>query len=452
MARLLSPTDYGQVGMITFFILLGDTIVDSGFGNALIRKNNQTKEDYNTVFCFNVITGICCYIILFFTSPFIAEFFNMPLLKWLLRVQAVCIILNALLAVQITRLTVDLNFKAIAKCNFTASILSGLTGIILAYCGFGVWALVCQTVVSSLITLIYLTIVFKWIPSFHISKESLKSLFSYGSKILASSVINRIYQNLTTLVIGKFYSAADLGLYDRGTALVGIPAEHINGVVEKITFPIMAKLQDEPERLLNVQRKYIKILSLSIFFCTILLAALAKPVINIILSEKWSGAVIFMQIYALSVCFKHLDVINLNLLYVKGRSDLVLKLEFIKKTISTLVLLASIPFGVVAICISRVIHSITTVICDSYYTGKFYNYGLGKQLVDIAPYFFASLAASFPAFLLTYTSLNQFLIVLLGGVTALLIYYIILRRNAAMVELLELISSIISRKKSVKSE
>lgn len=441
MARLLSPGDYGQISMIVVFIVFSDVLVDCGFNNALIRKKERTQDDYSTVFYFNTAIAIVCYGLLFFIAPFVAEFFKMPILKALLRVQALSVILNALFAVQLAKLTAELNFRAIAKCNFISSLFSGCIGIIFAYIGFGVWALVFQALFDCIIKVIAFSIICKWKPSPRFSKESFKCMFSYGSKLLISNLINKIYQSLTTLIIGKFYSAGDLGKYDRGASLASFPPDNINAVMQKVTFPILAKLQDNQDKLIGVYKKYIRMLSIVIFFSSLLLAALAKPLILIILGSKWAGAIIFLQIYTFAVCFMHIDTVNLNLLFVRGRSDLVLKLEGIKKTLSTLVLIASIPFGVVAICVAKVIHTQITIICDSYYTGKFFGYGLIRQIRDVGPYFIFSIFACLPAFLLSFTNLNNFVVIAFGLLCAFVIYYLLLRRDEIFIEMFSIIRS-----------
>lgn len=446
MARLLSPTDYGQLSLIMLFIMVCDTLVDSGFSNALIRKKDHDPQDYSTAFYCNLGISIACYSILFVAAPWVAEFFNVPILKQLIRVQAISILVNSLIAVQLAMLTIRLDFKSIAKCNLTASIVSGLLGVALAYFGFGVWALVWQTIASSVVTLICVSIVCRWLPVAGFSKAAFKSMFSFGSKLLASSLINRLYQDLTTVLIGKFYSAKALGNFDRGVSLAGFPADNINNIMAKVTFPILAQIQDDDERLISVYKKYIRMLSMVIFFLCILLAAVAKPLIVFLLSAKWTGAIVFMQIFAFAACLKHLDTINLNLLYVKGRSDLVLKLEYIKKSLSILVLLAAVPFGVIAICLARVAYSVITVVSDSYYTGKFYGYGFLRQMKDIWPYFALSIVACIPAYALTYTPLPSVASLFIGSSVAIALYYAMLRRNPYMIELVDMVKSKLKKK------
>ncbi|MBR3744622.1 MAG: lipopolysaccharide biosynthesis protein [Bacteroidales bacterium] len=440
MARLLCPDDYGAISMITVFISIGEVFVDSGFNNALIRQKNHSEEDYSTVFYFNLAISLVCYAILFFASPYVASFYKMPILCDVLRIQSVSLIINALLAVQVAKLTVELNFKALAKCNFISSVLSGVVGVCLAYVGYGIWALVTQTLLYSTINFFCVLYVSKWLPKRIFSRASFHKLFSYGSKLLGAQLINKIYYNIAPLAIGKFYTPGELGAYDKGAGLAAFPSDTVNMVMQKVTFPIMAKIQDDNERLMVVYRKYIKILSLIIFFVGILFASLAKPIIEIVLTTKWSAAIVFLQIYTFSSIFNHIDTVNLNLLYVKGRSDLVLKLEFFKKGLALAVLISCIPMGVIAICISRVIYTQINVFFDSYYTGKFFNYGLWKQIKDVGPYLLISLVVCLPGFLLSFTKLNNWLVLICGGIIAPILYYIILHKDPMMKELTSLVS------------
>lgn len=446
MARLLAPSDYGAVSMILFFIVIGDILVDGGFNNALIRRKAQSQKDYSTVFYFNILVAVCCYVAIYFLAPLVAKFFHLELLKTLLRVQALALVLNSLFAVQMTRLTINLDFKAIAQCNFCASLLSGFFGVVLAYYGFGVWALVFQTLFASVVNIVYVTIKSRWLPSLTFSRQSFREMFGYGSKLLVANLINKIYQNLTAPIIGHFYSAGALGVYDRGTSLAAFPADNVNMVMQKVTFPVMAKLQDDEMRLLEVYKKYIKVLSLVIFFMCILLCAVAKPVILLLLTDKWAGAIIFLQIYVFSVMFNHIDGVNINLMYVKGRSDVVLRLEVVKKVISTAILFASIPFGVVAICVSKIIYTLVSVACDSYYTGKHYKYGLFAQVKDVWRYFAASLLACAPAFILAQSQMNSWVSLSIGCISAIVLYYAIMRKDASM----QLIKSVVTDKLSKK--
>lgn len=440
MARLLSPSDYGQISMIALFIGFGDVLVDSGFSSALIRKIDHQEEDFSTVFISNFAISVFCYIVLFFLAPFISDFFNMPLLCPLLRVQSISLIIYSFYSVQLAHLTIALDFKTIAKCNLISNIGSGVIGIYFAYHGYAVWALVIQTLTSAILTFISISISCRWFPKLKFSVAVFKEFFSFGSRLVVSNIINKIYREITTVAIGKFYSANALGIYERGRSLASFPTENINGIMQKITLPIMAKVQDDPERLIGAYKQYIKLLSLVISFGCVLMAALAKPIIIVLLGQKWAGAIIFLQISSFAVCFNHIDHINMNILYVKGRSDLVLKLEIIKKTISTLILISAIPFGLIAICFTQVLFIFTTIACDSYYTGKIFNFGFIKQLKEVAPYLLCAVASSIPAFLLTLTGLSYWIVITAGSIIAFIIYYILLHKNSSFILLKQLIT------------
>lgn len=436
MARLLAPGDYGVISMLTVFIVLSETFIDSGFANALIRKKEQTQADYSTVFYFNLGIAIVCYLLLFVAAPFIASFFAMDILSPVLRVQSVSLLINALMAVQVTRLTIELNFKAIAIRAMMASLISGIAGVAFAYAGFGVWALVYQTLISCAVQWLFLFVYCRWLPSLTFSRSSFSELFGFGSKLLVANLINKIYSQLSTILIGKCYSAEQLGSYDRGAGLAAMPADNINAILQKVTFPILAKLQDDEDRLISVYRKYIKLMSMVIFFVCMLLVALAKPLILFLLTAKWEAAIIFLQVYTFAVIFNHIDGVNLNILNVKGRSDLVLKLEFWKKGISTIILLASVPFGVLAICISRVLYSVLNIVFDSYYTGKFFGYGLLEQIKDVQKYFWISILACMPAFALSYIDIPDVAALVFGGISAFIVYFFVLRNDEQMKEML----------------
>lgn len=422
MARLLTPEDFGTVGMLAIFIAVSQTFIDSGFSGALIRKLDRTEEDYCTAFYFNLIISISCYAILFVIAPWVGDFFKIPILCSILRVQSVALIINALMAVQVARLTIDLDFKALAKRNLLASILSGIIGVILAYIGWGIWALVAQTLLASLINLAFIVVYCRWLPRKGFCKSSFNYLWGYGSKMLASGLLHTIYANLTPLIIGKHFSTRDLGVYSRGTHLAAYPANITNDVLGRVTFPILSKIQRDDERLIFVYRKYICTTSIVIFLGCSLLCALAKPVVLTLLTKKWEECIIYLQIYCFSIMFDHICRINLNLLQVKGRSDLFFRLEVIKKAISLAILLASIPFGVIGICISKVIYSQIAVFINTYYTGKLFNLGYLKQVKDFSSYFVLSILCVMPSYLLTMSGLPDIMIIIIGAMISITLY------------------------------
>lgn len=439
LARLLTPTDFGTVGMLAIFISISQTFVDGGFSNALIRKIDRTETDYSTAFYFNIIVGLVCYGILFLLSPYIAKFFNTPILSELLKVLSISIFINSLTVVQIAKLSVEINFKAQALATLISVILSGSIGIALAYKGYGVWALAWQTVLNTLFKSIILWYQSKWKPIIAFSMNSFKNLFSYGSKLLTSNLIGTVYEHMTTIAIGKFYTAKDLGFYSRGQQFAHLPSTAITDVLGRVTFPILAKLQNEDDKLIQVYRKYIQTTSMIIFFLLTLLAAIAKPLIIFLLTEKWSDAILFLQIFCFAFMFEHISKLNLNLLQVKGRSDLYLRLEIIKKIIAFSILAISIPFGVLIICISKILNGQLALFINTYYTGKLFNLGYIKQITDFSKYFICSIIACLPTYLITFYDYPPIFILIIGTIISSVIYCFLLRKDSIFKEVVNYI-------------
>lgn len=439
LARILTPSDYGVVGMIGIFMAIAQTFIDSGFGSALIRKKDCTDEDFSTAFYFNIVVGVVCYLILFLVAPLIANFFDTPILKDIVRVLSINLFLNSLSIVQTAKLTAAVDFKSQAKVSLVATIVSGCVGLAMAYSGFGVWSLVFQSVSLSAVRTLLLWMITKWKPLRTFSKQSFKYLFGFGSKILSASLLHTVYSNLTTILIGKFYTSKDLGYYTRGESLATLPSSNLTGILQSVTYPILAKIQDDDERLIQVYRKYIRITSMVIFFGMFMMAALSKPLILTLLTDKWADSIIYLQIFCFAYMFDHICQLNLNILYVKGRSDLVLRLEIIKKTISISMIVSAIPFGVLAICIARALYTQIAVIINTYYTGKLFGLGYFAQVKDFIKYFIYSFIAVLPAFLLSYTSLLPILALIVGVCIAGIIYWIFVHKNIDYVEILNLI-------------
>ena len=441
LARLLAPSDFGLVTMLTIFFSISNSFIDSGFGTALIRKQNRTEADFTTVFIFNVVVSFIFYIILFLIAPWVGDFFKTPILCSLLRVQSICLVFSGLMAVLNAKLTIELNFKAIAQRSILSSVVSGCVGIVLAYLGYGVWALVYQAITFSLVNLIFVWVYCKWKPKLIFSWNSFKDLGSFGSKLLAAGLLNTIYVNLTPLAIGRFYTAKDLGFYNRGAEFARMPNEVCLSVLQKVTLPIFSTIQDDETHLLNVYRKYIKITSMFLIFFSILLASLSKPVVLLLLTDKWAESIIFLQLFCFAVMFNHINTINLSLLQVKGRSDLFLRLEIIKKTIATLILFSAIPFGVLTICFSKIVYDQIAIVINTYYSGKLFNMGYFSQLKDFIGYFFASLGACLPAYLITFTNIPNIIQILLGIGFAFSIYYLFLRKDLLLIEMIDMAKS-----------
>ena len=439
LARLLAPSDFGIVGMLTMFITISQTFIDGGFSNALIRKIDCRDIDYTTAFYFNIVIGIICYVILFFSSPYVAIFFKTPILEDLLKVLAVTVLVNSLIIVQIARLTKCLNFKTQAIATIVAVLLSGSIGIYLAYTGLGPWALVWQTVSASIIKCTLLWFYSKWFPKLSFSINSFRELFKFGSKLLTSNLINSFYSQLTTILIGRFYSSKDLGFYSRGQQFAHLPSMTITDVLGKVTFPILSNLQKDDSHLVAVYRKYISITSMIIFFFMCLLIAISKPLILTILTEKWLDSVIYLQMFCFAYMFEHISKLNLNLLQVKGRSDLYLKLEIIKKTIAISLMLLSVRFGVIYICLSVVVYSQIALFLNTYYTGKLFNLGYFVQIKDFSKYLICSVVSCVPAYSLAFFDLNEWYKLFAGIFFSICIYYMLIRKDLYFIEIKKLV-------------
>ena len=385
IANILLPDDFGLIGMLVIFMAVSRSFIDSGFSNALIRKQNRTEADFSTVFYFNIVVGLVFYLILFFTSPYIAAFYNAPILESLTKVVAINIIFNSLTVVQQARLTINLDFKTQTKASLLSVIISGIIGIGIAYKGFGVWALVAQSLIGGFISMAMLWIYSRWIPQKVFSISSFREMFSFGSKLLLSGLIDTIYNNIYTIVIGKKFSKADLGYYTHADSYTQFPSSNITGILQRVTFPVLSSIQDDDEKLRETYRKFLCLSAFIIFPLMIGLLAIADPLIRFILPDKWIGMILLLQILCLSQMWYPIHAINLNLLQVKGRSDLFLRLEIIKKVIGVSILCITIPIGIVAMCWGAVVCSLICLFINTYYTGKLIQVGYLKQMKDLLP-------------------------------------------------------------------
>lgn len=400
MARLLMPSDYGIIGMLAIFIAVAQTFIDSGFSSALIRKKDRTQADSSTIFYFNIAASIVCYLVLFFIAPYVAVFFKTPILTVILRVIALNLVINSFGAVQRAYFAINIDFKSQAKATVTSTLVSGACGIVMAYNGWGVWSLVYQQMISAMLNNVLLWVYSNWRPSLVFSFSSFKELGSFGIKLLAASLLHTLYSNIVTLVIGRRYSAKDLGYYSRGDQFATLPSNSLMGILQAVTFPILSKIQDDEAKLLSIYRKYIRVTSCVIVFVMCLVVCVARPLILLLLSPKWEPSVLYLQILCFAVMFDHITGINMNLLKVKGRSDYVLKTEIVKKVIGFCIVMASIPFGVVMICLSRVVYTQIAIMLSCYYTGKLYGLSYRKQMHDFLPYFIKSVISILPGLLL----------------------------------------------------
>ena len=391
MARLLTPKDYGLIGMLAIFLAVAQSLIDSGFSQALIRKQDRTDVDNSTVFYFNIVVSSALYLILFIAAPFVADFYNQPELTSVMRVVCLGVILNSLAVVQRALLTVRIDFKTQAKASLSAAVISGCIGIVLAYCGFGVWSLVVQQLLNLSVNTLLLWIFSKWRPIAVFSWKSFHELFAFGSKMLASGLLDTLYRNIYPIVIGKLFSASSLGHYTRAQQFSEFPSSNVTGIIQRVTYPILCGIQDETERLEAVYRKFLKLSAFIIFPLMIGMSAVARPFIDIVLGTQWGFCGQLLQIICFAMMWYPIHAINLNLLQVKGRSDLFLRLEIIKKILGITVLCITAPFGLVVMCYGQIFNSIVALVINTYYTGKLINVGFIRQMKDLLPTILLSL-------------------------------------------------------------
>lgn len=423
MARILTPADYGLVGMIAIFIAVSQSLIDSGFSQALIRKQDISDIDNSTVFYFNIGVGIILYLILFFSAPLIASFYNEPQLIPLTRVVGLSLVFISLTVVQRALLTVNLDFKTQAKASFVGAVLSGAIGITMSYTGYGVWAIVCQQISNLAVVTTLLWIFSHWKPIWAYSWESFKGLFGFGSKLLASGLLDTIYRNIYLIVIGKVFKASDLGYYTRAHQFTDFASSNITGIFQRVTYPVLSTIQNDDIRLANVYRRLLKTSAFIIFPLMMGLAAVAKPMILSFLNEKWLFSATIIQILCFSQMWYPVHAINLNLLQVKGRSDLFLKLEVIKKIVGICILCLTLSMGLIIMCYGMIFNTFISLIINTYYTGKLIHMGFFNQMKDLLPTLLLSFATGAIVYLtVTYIPMASWLALAIGVFEGILIY------------------------------
>lgn len=423
IARQLLPEDYGAIAIMQVFIALSQTFIDSGFGNALIRKKDRTEADYNTVFYFNIAVAVFCYLLLWAGAPFIARFYKLPELIKITRVVGLTLIINSLVGVQGAHLTAAINFKALAKVSIANSIISGLVALFLAARGFGVWALVFQQVASSVVSAFLTWIQVRWTPKLMFSWKSFKEMFSFGSRLLISSLVNTLYNNIYGLVVGKVYSPADLGEFSKASTFANFPSYNISGIIQGVSFPVLSTIQDDKEKLKGYYRRIIRVTAFAVFPAMVGMAAVADPLIRLALTDKWAGMIIYMQILSIAYMWAPIYAINLNLLKVLGRSDYFLKLMVVKKAIGFTILIITTPLGLVAMCLGNLFNSWTAQYVNTYYTKGLIGHGMMDQMKDIRGSLLLSLSMGVIVYLTT-SLISSNLISLIAGITIGAIYYI----------------------------
>lgn len=385
IARLLSPGDYGLVAMLGIFMAIAQTMVDSGFSNALIQKKNRTETDYSTVFYFNIVAAIFIYLLLFVSAPFIADFYSQPALVNVARVIGLGLITNSLGTIQMTRLMIVLDFKKLAVATLLSVVVGGSIGIWMAYHGYGVWTLVVQNLTSNFTWTVILWYLTRWRPIGVFSWSSFKSLFSFGSRLLFSGLLHTIYTNMYSLVVGKFFSASTLGFFNRAYTLGQFPVQNFGNVVQKVLYPIQCRFQDENDKFNKIFVAYLQISSFLLFPLMIGLSILSTPVITLLLTERWLSVAPLLQILSLAFMWLPVMQANVSVLDAKGRSDYHMQSEIIKKVFAVLILCIAIPFGIKAVCWSLLVYSVVDMIVVVGYSRRLTGIGYRDQIRILAP-------------------------------------------------------------------
>ena len=426
LARLLLPSDYGVVTMIMVFTAISNAFIQAGFSTSLIQQKNSDELDYSSVFYTSFIIATLCYVILYIAAPVIADFYNMQQIKDILRVISLTLFFGALNSVQIAKLSKDMKFKNLFFSSLGAIIVSGTTGIVMAYLGFGAWALVAQQLSNIIVSTIILSFTSGWRPKLVYSLERVKVLFSYGWKIMCSSLIDTLYQNLYNLVIGKFYNSATLGNYNKGEQFPKLIAVNIDGAIGSVMLPAYAREQERKDKVKKMVRRAIVTSSLILFPLMFGLAAIAEPVVKLLLTDKWIGCVPYMQILCIVYALYPINTANLQAIKALGKSDYFLKLEIIKKIIGIIVLIFTVSHGVFVMAIGQVYVTILSTIINSFPNRKLLNYGYFEQIKDIFPNLFIAILMFIVVYIIGYLDFNNVFLLMLLQILVGAVFYMFL--------------------------
>ncbi len=413
LARLLAPEQFGIIAIVMVFIDLAQVFVQSGFNTALIQKKDADEVDFSSVFYLSLFVAALLYILIYFTAPFIAEFYRDPILTSVLRVIGFTLFFGAFYSIQNAYIARNMVFKKLFYSSIGSILISGMAGIIAAYMGLGIWALVIQQLLNQASSIIIMWLTVKWRPKLIFSFKRVKVLFSFGWKLLASFLLNTLYSDLRTLIIGRIYNPSTLGYYNRGQLFPKVIVSNIDGSIQSVMLPTLSAYQDDKERVKKMMRRAIVTSSFIIFPMMIGMAAVAEPLVKIVLTDKWLPAVPFLQIYCISYSLQPIHTTNLQAINAMGRSDIFLKLEIIKKIYGLIVLAISINFGVYAIALGAVLTGVISSFVNAYPNKQLLNYSYKEQWLDIMPSLLISFIMGAVVYLFNFLSLTALQILIL---------------------------------------
>lgn len=425
LARLLSPSEYGLIGICTIFVTILDGIVDSGFSSALIRKNDTTDDDYNTMFLTNLAISVFLYVILFFSAPFIAQFFRRDELISLVRVMGLIILIQALSITQNTILSKRLDFKNKTKATIISSVSSGIIGIVMAATGCGVWALVGQNISRRLFNTICLWIINKWSPNLSFSKSSFQYMWGFGWKIMLSGLLYNVWNQLYHVVVGRWYSPHVLGQYTQAKNFSNALSNNFTLIVQRVTYPALSETQNDTARMVAAYRRIIKLCMFVTVICMFSMGAVAEPLIYCLIGEQWQMAASFLPLICISCSFYPLHAINLNMLQIQGRSDIYLLLEIVKKIIAIVPLVLGILVSIYWMLIGSIIIGFVSFLLNAYYTGKDLGYSPWMQIKDVAPSYGIAITIALSIYFFKYLPLNNYLILSIQLIVGIALFFIL---------------------------
>ena len=427
IARMLSPADFGLVGMLAIFLAIAQTFIDSGFSSALIRKGEPSEKDCSTAFYFNIVVGVVCYGVLFFSAPYIAVFYQEPTLEILTQVISLNVLLSSFSVVQRAKITIAMDFKTQTKVSLISVIISGAIGVTMAWNGYGVWSLVAQTVLMNGLQTLLLGLSIRWYPKAGFCMTAFRDLFGFGSRLLASALIDTVYRNIYLLVIGKQFSTAQLGYFTQAKKLTELPAINITAVIQRVNYPLMSQIKENDVELEQAYGRALKYSAMFVFPLMAALAVLAEPLIKLLLGDQWLPTVPLLSILCLPYMLYPIHAINLNLLQVKGRSDLFLRLEIIKKVINTIILLVTMQYGVKAMCMGIALSSCIGLWVNTYYTGQLLGLGIKKQFQLLSPVSLCTAIAALAGATSIKFVQGSAIQLMLGAMAGLMTYLLLLR-------------------------
>ena len=445
LARLLVPNDYGVVALVSSITTILYVFVDSGFGSALIQKKETDDLDFSSVFYFNIVCCLMLYGVLFMAAPFVASFYTIPELTALIRVSGLTVIVAGIKNIQQAYVAKSMQFKRFFFATLGGTVGSAIVGIVMAYKGFGPWALVFQGLFNSVVDTTILWFTIKWRPKLRFSFSRLRDLFAYGWKLLLSAFLDTTYNNISSLIIGKKYTPSDLAYYNKGGSWPYLLVNNINVSIDSVLFPVMSTEQGNIEIVKNMTRKAIKTSSYIMWPVMVGLIATSNSLVRLILTEKWLPCVPYLCLMCFTYAFWPIHTANLNAIKAVGRSDIFLALEVIKKIIGLLVLLVSIQFGVLVFATAYALTAPINALLNAYPNRKLLNYSYREQISDMIPSVLTSIVMGIVVYFVSYLNLNDFYTLILQVFVGVLIY-IFLSKLFKLESYDFLISSIKSKK------